>query len=298
MELFVSIGEQNSYQKNSLATLTSSGNITLVDEVTNQTEIILATRWQDAYFHDNLKAVFIPYTGLNRFPVEALREKGVEVINTHAKAKLVAERAFALSLTVMGKVVSYHHKLKQENLWTTRYEWGQEFWYSLQNKRCGIVGMGHIGQALSTYLKPFKCQIITLDRGHLKEDGVEYVESFEELVESSEVIFFTCALNDQTHHLINMDNLELFKNKFIINVSRGEVIEEEALYKGLEHHIFLGAGIDVWYQYPDNGIGAPSKYTYDFENIVMSPHASCHAVEFKNSYYEDIFHKIEHYSKR
>lgn len=82
---------------------------------------------------DALHTLFVPYTGLNRFSLAALKDRGVTVINSHGKAEVVAERALALALSVMGRIVEMHVAMQQEGVWLTRKRWGEEYWRSMYN---------------------------------------------------------------------------------------------------------------------------------------------------------------------
>lgn len=293
MKLLVSIGKINHFQEKGIEKLKEKLDIEISYDQNEPCDMILTTSWHETFDHKNLKALFVPYTGLNRFPVKELEKRGVRVINTHAKAKLVAERALSLCLTLMGKVMIYHQAMK-EGRWMTREGWGQELWYSLQNKRVAIIGMGHIGREIINFLKPYNCEILNLERDRSKDLAAGYYD-LNNLLIHADVVFLACELNDETRYLINKSNIHLLKDSFLINISRGDVIEEEALYMGVKDYL-LGAGIDVWYQYPKDGMVMPSKYPiHTFENIVMSPHASCHAKAFRDAYYEDIVLKIENY---
>ena len=306
MKMMVSIGFMNTYIEERINKLRDDYNIEIVMEDSpidlTGIDLILATGFSEDLIDsaDQLKCVFIPFTGTNRFPVEQLEAKGINVINTHAKAHIVAERAMALTLTLMGKVMVYHNALKEQGRWLTREFWGEEFWNSLYNKRCGIVGMGHIGENISKLLKPFGCTIINLERDAKKDLADEYFENIEAMMSSCDILYLTCALNDETTHLINKNNIHLLENKFIINIARGPVIEEEVLYISLKDRIIAGVGQDVWYKYPKGKEGTwPSQYPiHEFENIVMSPHASCHAYEAKDAYYEGIFNQVEKYLEK
>jgi phosphoglycerate dehydrogenase-like enzyme len=294
MNLFISIGESNQFQLDRLKELLPS-DIVIVDDY-KIAELFLITRWHDDYYDSRIEAVFIPYTGKNRFPLDNLYKKGIKVLNTHAKAHLVAERAFTLALTVLGKIPTYHQALAEEGRWLTRDDWGEEFWRSLQKKSVGIIGMGHIANELLNYLKPFQTRLVNLERDKHKGLADVYVPAVDQLIIESDIIFLCCELNESTKGIINNSHLDLLNNKVIINVSRGEVLNEETLYLGLRDNILYGAGIDVWYQYPTDTFKFPSKYELSsYKNLVMSPHASCHAEAFKNDYYDDIFEKIINY---
>ncbi len=297
MKLYVNIGKSNDFQLVKLKAILSN-HLTITEILEPDVDMMLITRWQESYLETNVKAIFIPFTGLNRFPLDVLKTNNIEIFNTHAKADSVAEKAFALTLSVLGKIVLYHNELSKHGRWLTREYWGEEFWHSLRQKRCGFIGMGHIASHIISYIKPFHCSIVNLERDRHKNLADSYVSSIDELIKNSDIIYLTCVLNEETTGIINNRHLELLKDKVIINVSRGEVIDEETLYLGLENELLLGAGIDVWYDYPQKNIQMPSQYDLSkFDNIVMSPHAACHTEENKDGYYEDIFDQIKKYSK-
>ena len=93
-------------------------------------DVLLATALSDDDLEsqDKLKAIFVPFTGLNKFPLMKIEEEGIYISNTHAKAHIVAERGLALTLTLMGKVIPYDQELRNNDRWMTREFWGSEFW--------------------------------------------------------------------------------------------------------------------------------------------------------------------------
>ena len=246
-----------------------------------------------------LSALFVPYTGLNRFPLEHLQHRGIRVINSHGKAAVVAERALALTLAVMGRVIEMHVSMEREGVWLTRKRWGEEYWYSLYNKRCGIYGMGHIAGELIKLLRPFNPKIVGLIRDEHKGLADVYVPDLKSLARECDILYVCVPLSEHTKGSINREVLSLMPGKFIVNIARGEVIDEEALYWALSQGVIAGAGIDVWYNYPEVGSYEPtypSRYpVHELKNIVMSPHAASHAVEFKDGYYADTFDQLEYY---
>lgn len=267
----------------------------------SQSDIIVSGRLsiEDLRSVHNLKALFVPFTGVNKFPLKELNEQGVVVCNSHGKAPIVAERAFALAMATLGRVVEMHNLMKDEGVWLTRKHWGIEFWTSLFNKKCGILGMGNIGCTIIRLLEPFNCEIVALDRDKDKNMADRTVSDIETLAEYSDVLFVCLPLVSETKGIINKQVLSKMQGKFIINVARGEIIDEEALYWALENNILAGVGMDVWYNYPtppyDKG-SFPSRFPiHEFKNVVMSPHAASHAIESKNDYYEDTFDQVDYF---
>jgi phosphoglycerate dehydrogenase-like enzyme len=249
-----------------------------------------------------LTTLFVPFTGINKFPVKELKERGVVVSNSHGKADVVAERALTLALTAMGRVVEMHNLMKDKGIWLTRERWGGEHWYSLYHKKCGIYGMGHIGASIIALLRPFRTTIFGLERDREKGLADLYCQDLSSLAADSDVLFVAVPLSPETRGSIDKEILSNMKGKFIVNVGRGEVIDEEALYWALSNNVLAGGGIDVWYNYPEVNSrepAFPSRYPiHELPNVVMSPHAASHAIEAKDGYYRDTFDQLEHYLRQ
>jgi phosphoglycerate dehydrogenase-like enzyme len=249
----------------------------------------------------NIEVVFIPFTGVNKLPFEYLIKKNIMVSNNHGNGIIVAERAVALSLAVMGRVVEFHNDMK-EGEWHRRYQSKNPFdlWTSLQNKNVTILGTGGIGKNIARLLKGFNCKIM----GY-KKNVINPIENFDFLTDDlimalnfGDIIYVALPLTEKTKSTINLENIELLRDKFLINVARGEIVEEKALYKGLNDGILKGAAIDSWYNYPnaEKPYELPSKYNvHRFKNIVISPHAASHSFEGKKYQLEYTIENIEYY---
>lgn len=159
--------------------------------------------------------------------------------------------------------------------------------------------MGAIGSSLIRLLRPFGVSIVGLERDRHKEMADVYVPELRGLAEACDVLFVCVPLSEHTSGSIDRGVLALMRDKFVINIARGEVIQEDALYWALKEGGLAGAGIDVWYQYPEIGSYEPmfpSRYpVHELKNLVMSPHAALHAIEFRDGYYEDTFNQIEYF---
>ncbi len=248
---------------------------------------------------DNLQVVFVPFTGVNRFPLEQLENRGIALCNSHAKARFIAERAFALALAVMGRVVEMHNLMKDRGVWLTRQKWGKEYWSTLFGKKCAIYGLGSIGEQLIPLLRAFDCQILALERDRGKGLADAYASGLAELAATADVLFVCVPLTSKTAGSIDGRVLSKMQDNYLVNIARGEVVEEEALYNALKEGVLAGAGLDVWYQYPRPPYEHPvrgSRYPFwECPNVVMSPHAAAHAREDNNAYYQDMFNQLEHF---
>jgi phosphoglycerate dehydrogenase-like enzyme len=249
----------------------------------------------------NLKAVIVPFTGLNNFPLKVLKERNIAIFNTHANAPFVAERAVSLALALLGRVVEFHNDMSK-GVWNRSHD-NDDLWTSIRNRTCGILGYGNIGKHIAEYLKPFGCRIIGLKRNAVKEihDPADEVSSnLDHVVSSSSIIFNVLPLSPETKEFINSSNIEKFKGKYIISVGRGETISEEALYNALKDNIVAGAALDVWYKYPGKNpepVEPANLPFWKLKNVVMSPHCASHTKEAVNSMIEDTCNNIKSFLK-
>jgi phosphoglycerate dehydrogenase-like enzyme len=243
-------------------------------------DILLAGRLPERVYlaSSRLKAIFQPFTGINHLPLQSLEERGVRVFNVHANAFDVAERALALTLAFYGRVVEFHDDLRQEKwhgFWVRAG--AEDSWDSLAGRTCAILGTGAIGVELVKLLKAFSCRVI----GWRRKSGIEVPPGFDEVradldetLGEAEVIFVALPATPLTEGLLSRERLLSMKGKFLVNVGRGSIVDEEGLYLALSQGILKGAAIDTWYQYPPTGkIGAPSRFpVHTLSNIILSPH--------------------------
>ena len=152
----------------------------------------------------NLEAVIVPFAAINQLDLKALAAKNIRVFNTSAHAPFVAERALALILAVLGRIV-YFHKLLEKGDWAGRVEgggFGKE-WTSLFGKKVAIYGYGAIGQSLAKLLRPFDVEVGILHHKDRKFPGVANFNNLEDLARWSDVFVVTAPLNDDTRASVN-----------------------------------------------------------------------------------------------
>ncbi|MBL8967726.1 MAG: hypothetical protein JNG85_12015, partial [Spirochaetaceae bacterium] len=251
-------------------------------------DAVLANRLPDEVYlrAERLKAVFVPFAGLNHLPAGLLAEKGVRVFNVHGNAEEVAERALAMTLDFMGRVTEFHNDLKGE-LWHGFWvgKGSEDFWSSLFRRKVAVFGVGAIGQVLARLLKAFDCEVT----GYRRRGDAPVPPNFDRIegdlaaaVAGAELLFVTLPLTPETKGLFSRELLMGAKGKFLVNVGRGEVVDEEGLYLALKEGVLRGAAIDTWYTYPQGGAvrGAPSRYPiHGLPNVILSPHVAGSAHE-------------------
>lgn len=247
----------------------------------------------------NLKVIFVPFTGLNTFPINTIKQKGIIISNTHANAKYVAERAVTLALALLGRVAEFHHDLKHGK-WNRSIE-GEDMWETIQGKSVGILGLGNIGTYIARFVKVFGCKVYGYNRSGVNPDPLAINEVSTDLLDvigKSEIIFVTLPLNSETKNILNDEIFAKMQGKYLINVGRGETISEDAAYKALKDGILKGAALDVWYIYPGKKtvpVYPAKKPFWEMPNVLLSPHKSSHTVEAINAMIDDTYENIRSY---
>ena len=245
-----------------------------------EVDIILAGKLPvETYLRSgNLKAIFQAFTGINHLPLPQLLERGVHVFNVHTNAFDVAEKALAMTLAFYGRLIEYHNDLKK-TLWHGFWvrSGAEDNWDSLYGRRCTILGMGAIGTALAKLLKAFSCEVCGWRKRRdaaLPEGFDEVLYDIDEAIARSEIIFIALPATPLTEGLLTREMLASMKGKFLVNVGRGSIVDEEGLYLALRDGVLKGAAIDTWYTYPKTSkIGPPSRFPiHELPNVILSPH--------------------------
>jgi phosphoglycerate dehydrogenase-like enzyme len=240
-----------------------------------------------------LKAIFVPYTGLNGLPLDEIKRRGIKVYNTHAHSKYVAEKAVSLTFALTGKVVKFHNKMTMGD-WSNRTNINREKWFSMFGKKIGLYGYGHIGKEIHELLLPFGCEFHTLDRNRVYNDIIVH-HTLEDLIRHVDLLYVCVPYTNNTKNSIGHKELDLLKDKYLVNVGRGNIIIEKELYDALLHRKIRGYASDVWYQYPSRNVPSifPSVYPiHDLDNVVMSPHCGSFADTSKDEVMKDVYEKV------
>lgn len=225
----------------------------------------------------HLKAIVVWGVGYDHIDIEAASKKGVYVVNTRgSNAESVAEHAFALMLGLSRKLLRTDAFLRKGK-WVRREETGIPSELMAQNlygKTLGIVGLGAVGRQVARIAKSFKMRVLAYDpyisAETAKQRGGESV-ALGTLLRESDVVTLHVALNETTRGMMSTKELASMKrSSYLINVSRGPVIDEEALIQALEKRKIAGAGLDVFVKEP---IGSENPLL-KFDNVIVSPHVA------------------------
>ena len=196
-----------------------------------------------------LKFIGVLATGYNVVNVEAARRRGIPVSNVPTYGtESVAQMAFAHLLN-LALHVAHHARTVRDGRWTNCADfcyWDMPL-VELQGLTMGIVGFGRIGRATARLARAFGMNVIVHDIITPSElpDGCRMVE-LEDIFRKSDVISLHCPLTPQTENLVNAERLALMKpTAYLINTSRGPLIDEQALADALNSDTIAGAGVDV-----------------------------------------------------
>jgi gluconate 2-dehydrogenase len=220
----------------------------------------------------NLKVVSNMSVGYDNFIIKDMKERGVLGTNTpDVLNDTVADLTFALILAVARRIPEMD-KITKDGLWDKEYP-EEYFGTDVHHKTLGIIGMGRIGQVVAKRARfGFDMDVLYYNR-HRKEEienalGVKYA-SKEDIIKNSDFIVILTPLVKETYYLINAREFDLMKKSAIlINVSRGQTVNEEALIKALKDGIIAGAGLDVFEKEPID----KNNPLLEMNNVVTLPH--------------------------
>ena len=213
--------------------------------------------------------------GLDNIDVDAAKTKGIRVINAVEGAmNAVAELVLGLMLSLAREIPRADREIRNGK-WLKKELMGTE----LSGKYLGIVGLGNIGKKLAKHARALNMNIIGYDIIPIPEDFSREVglikADLETLLSSADYISFHVPLTDSTHHLVNSQLLgKMKKNTCIINTSRGEIIDENALYDALKEGKIAGAALDVFETEPAIG-----NKLATLPNVICTPHIGAQTKE-------------------
>ena len=220
-------------------------------------------------------------SGYDKFNIDDARKRNIAVANNHgANAVSVAEHAILMMLGVSRRIPEMHERVITGN-WAGN-DHGMSS-YSLNGKTLGIVGLGNIGRLVATRAQALGMSIRFADPHVSVSPTADWVKSnFDDLLGEVDYLSFHVHLNDSTRGMLNMENIgKLAKKPFIINVSRAELVDYDALLAALDGGLIKGAAIDAHYEEPTR----PDDPLFRFSNILVSPHVAGSTVD---SYYDTI----------
>jgi len=210
--------------------------------------------------------------GLDNIDINMATNKKIIVTSTPtANVDAVADLTFGLVLSLARRITEADKKTKSG-------KWGKIIGKSVWEKTLGVIGLGKIGRQVVKRAKGFEMNILAFDivkdKKFAQKYGIKYV-NLGKLLQKSDYISIHIPLNDATRNMISYEELEkMKKDAFLINTSRGGIVDEEALYNALRNNKLRGAALDVYNNEPIRE--SPLK---ELDNVIMTPHIGAYTEE-------------------
>ena len=221
----------------------------------------------------SLKCISRVGVGMDSVDLEYAKQKGVVVVNTpDGPTRGVAELTLAMTLSLLRRIPQADADMKKE-------QWKKQIGNLIFEKQIGIIGLGRIGRMVAELFRGIGNPVIGYDlfpdKEWAKNKGVE-LKSFVEVVSQADILSLHIPANmDKTPVIGSKEINQMKSHAFLINLARGGVVDEEALYQSLKLNKIAGAAIDVFSREPYNGP------LCELDNVVLTPHLGSYAIEGK-----------------
>jgi phosphoglycerate dehydrogenase-like enzyme len=230
-----------------------------------------------------LKLVQVPGAGLDRIDRSAL-PVGTRLANVYGHETGIAEYVFGATLALgreLGRVDAALRRGRWESQWAVGAA-PPPVWPELAGKTLGILGYGRIGQAVARRACAFDMEVLAIRRDTAQPDphGIASVrgpDALDDVIARSDYLALTLPLTPETRGLIGENQLRSMKpTAILVNVSRAQIVDEDALYRALAERRIAGAALDVWYRYPTGaGPTLPANQPFhELPNVLMTPHVA------------------------
>lgn len=303
-KLKILIGEPLDFSKTVVEKLTAYGEVELksikeedLEEILNNYDIFwfrLAFQINENVLseHNRCKILATPVTGIDHIDENLCTKLGIKIICLRGEKEFLkevratAEMAIGLTISLMRNIVPAAQSVQKG-------EWKRDLFrgYELYNKTFGIIGFGRLGEIVAQYAQAFDMKVLAYDI-YLPKPAmadVVFTASIEELVGQADIVSLHVNYQDSTHHLIDESVLRKFKKgAYLINTSRGGLVDEKALLKAIDLGHLAGAALDVLQNESELTVYNPLiQYSQNHSNLLIVPHIG------GNSY--ESFTKTEHF---
>ncbi len=243
----------------------------------------------------NLDTLIIPWTGIPEETRSILVNfPDLRVHNLHHNAASTAELAISLLMAVAKQIIPMDRLLRAGN-WQPRYQNNDTI--LLSGKNALLVGYGEIGQRIKIGLDGLGVNTKVIRRNPepvAADNFIHGPDSLHELLPGSEILILAIPYTKDTKDFIDEREFSLLPpTAILINIARGKIVNQSALYRALADKRIFGAGLDVWYNYPDSKEARESTMPGDYpfhelDNLVLSPHRGGMVVETEKLRMEDL----------
>lgn len=244
-------------------------------------DALVTFHYEGRFLDADLDWIHSIQAGVDRFPFDALQERGIALTNsTGIHGDVVGETAVGLMLSFARRL--HAHRTHQE-----RGEWVKPAWndaFPLRRESACVVGLGTLGQGTATRAAALGMDVTGVKRTPIPVDGVGRVyppEALHEAIADARFVALAVPLTDDTEGMMSTAEFEAMRDDaYLINVARGPVVDQAALVDALDTGELAGAGLDVFETEP-----LPADSTlWDREEVIVTPHAA----GFNEEYYERV----------
>ena len=208
--------------------------------------------------------------GYDSVDIDAATRNGIAVSITPSGVRR------AIAATTLTLLLGAAHRIVEKDRITRNGEWGSKLdymGYQVTGKTLGMIGLGNIGRDFLNLISPFEMNVLAYDpyisAEQAAESGARKVE-LDELLAESDYVVILCNLTPETFHLMNAERFALMKpTAILVNIARGPIVEEPALYDALANRKIRGAATDVFETEPPD----PDNPLFKLGNIIVTPHA-------------------------
>lgn len=251
-------------------------------ELAPDIDILVSNHWRADYpSAPKIRLVQSVATGTELFELAAL-PKGCAVCNSFGHETAIAEYVVMAMLALHHRFFQISGEFRDHGSWATSWVQSGTPHGEVRGSTLGIVGYGRVGREVARRAAPFGCRILAANRSPRERDPkVERIYPLAELdrmLPECDTVAICTALGPETTGLITAARLALMKpTAFLINIARGQVIDEDAIYAALRDRKIGGAALDVWWQYPnqDDPTRRGSRHPFhELPNTIVTPHNS------------------------
>ena len=227
----------------------------------------------------NLKLIQVPWTGMDNFDFDSVKDCTVPICNTHSNADSVAELGVTIVLDLLKKAAYHDRKMRTGN-WNRDQQPLDLKSKMLNRQTVCVLGFGNIGSRIGKLIAAFGAKVIAVDDRAAADSVVSEVypnDMIDAAISKADVVICTLPLTGDTKGLIDDKKFNVMKEGVIfVNMSRAAIVDEESAWKALKSGKLGAFGSDVWWNAPKRGESQsyPSaKYEFwKLENVLMSPH--------------------------
>jgi len=234
--------------------------------------------------------------GVNQVNMKAATEKGIAVFNApHANTRSVAELVIGLSVMLIRRITD-KNKAAHEGIWQKDAKGS----FELRGKTLGIVGYGNIGSQVSVMAEALGMDVVYFDvESKLPHGNAKQVRSLKDLLKRANIVTLHIPSEVSTRNLLNAETLAFMKRgSILINYSRGDVVDLEALKNALQSGQVSGAAIDVFPEEPEKNGAKFSTVLQNLPNVILTPHIGGSTEEAQLNIGLDVSSKLLNYLER